>query len=86
MNREKLEARLIQADKRVVFSEKHIARQKEFADGLERLGNNCSAAHAVLEQFEKIRAIQVECRDALLQELEEFRGGRAVDHSTRPDE
>jgi hypothetical protein len=86
MNWEELLARLIQADKRVVFSEKHTARQKEFADGLERLGNNCSAARALLDQFEKIKAIQVERRNAILRELENFRGGRAVDHSSRSDE
>jgi hypothetical protein len=72
MDREKLEARLIQADKRVVFSEKHIARQREFIVGLERLGNNSGAARALLEQFEKIQTIQIERRDALLRELDKL--------------
>ena len=65
MDREKLEASLIQADKRVVLGVKHIARQREFVFALERLGNNASAAWALVEQFEKIQNIQIERRDAL---------------------
>jgi hypothetical protein len=69
MDRAKFEARLIQAEKRVILSEQHIARQREFVLSLERLGNNADAARALLEQFEKIQAIQVERRDGLVREI-----------------
>jgi hypothetical protein len=85
MDREKLEARLIQADKRVVLGEKHIARQKEFVVGLERLGNNSSAARALLEQFEKIQTMQIEYLDAILRESEKLRERRTADRSTQSD-
>jgi hypothetical protein len=65
MDREKLEARLIQADKRVTLGEKHVVRQREFVLGLERLGNNAAAARALLEQFETIQTMQIERRDQL---------------------
>jgi hypothetical protein len=85
MDREKLEARLIQADKRVVLGAKHIARQREFVLSLERLGNNASAAWALLEQFEKIQNIQIERRDALLKELDKLQDWRAAGHPDRSD-
>jgi hypothetical protein len=69
MDRTALEARLIQAEKRVALSEQYIARQREFVLRLERLGNNADAARALLEQFEKIQAIQVERRDGLVREF-----------------
>ncbi len=73
MDRKKLEAKLIRADKRVVLGEKRLARQREFVLGLEGLGNNTSAARALLEKLEKIQAIRIEHRDALLRELDELR-------------
>jgi hypothetical protein len=69
MDRAKLEARLIQAEKRVALGKRHIARQREFVFGLERLGNNADAARALLEQFEKIQIIQIERRDRLVREI-----------------
>lgn len=69
MTQKKIEARLIQADKRVVIGEKRLDRQREFLLGLERLGNNTSAARALLEELEKIQAIRIEHRDALSREL-----------------
>jgi len=85
MDREKLEARFIQADKRVVLGAKHIARQREFVLALERLGNNASAAWALLEQFEKIQNIQIERRDALLRELDKWSMRGAADQPFNPD-
>jgi hypothetical protein len=49
MDREKLEARLIQAKKRVALGEKHIARQREFVLGLEWLGDNADAARKLCQ-------------------------------------
>jgi hypothetical protein len=74
MDREKLEARLIQADKRVALGEKHIARQREFVVGLERSGNSAAAARALLDQFKKIQTIQIRRNNALLKELDQLRG------------
>ena len=70
MDRKKLGAQLIQAEKRVSLGAKLLIRQKEFVRGLERLGNNADAARALLEQYEKIQTRQIE-RYKLL--LEEFR-------------
>jgi hypothetical protein len=72
MDRARLEAQLIQAEKRVALGERHIARQREFVFGLERLGNNADAARALLEQFEKIQIIQVERRDGLVREIDKL--------------
>jgi len=73
MDRQKLEARLIQAEKRVALGEQHIARQREFVLGLERLGNNADAARSLLEQFEAIQTMQIEHRDQLLSKLDGLR-------------
>jgi hypothetical protein len=72
MDRAKLEAQLVQAEKRVALGEQHIARQREFVLRLERLGNNADAASALLEQYEKIQIIQVERRDGLLREIDKL--------------
>jgi hypothetical protein len=85
MDREKLEARLIQADKRVALGAQHIARQREFVLALERLGNNASAAWALVEQFEKIQNIQIERRDALLKELDKLQARRAIGYPDQSD-
>ena len=85
MDREKLEASLMQADKRVALGVKHIARQREFVLALERLGNNASAAWALVEQFEKIQNIQIERRDALLKELDKLQAWRAADQPFNPN-
>jgi hypothetical protein len=69
MDRKKLEAQLIQAQKRVSLGEKHLMRQKKFVLGLERLGNNADAARAVLEKYERIQAMQVERYELLLEEV-----------------
>jgi hypothetical protein len=72
MDREQLEARLVQAEKRVALSARHIARQRDFVLGLERLGNNADAALALLDQFEKIQIIQIERRDGLQREIDKL--------------
>ena len=72
MDRAKLEARLIQAEKRVTLGERHIARQREFVLCLERLGNKADAARGLLEQFERIQIMQVEHRDLLQSELDKL--------------
>jgi hypothetical protein len=63
---------LVQAEKRVALGANHIARQKVFVLGLDRLGNNATAANELLRQFEKIQAIQIEHRDALIRELDKL--------------
>jgi hypothetical protein len=70
MSREKLEARLIQAEKRVALGQKHIARQREFILGLERLDNDASTARALLAQFEELQATLVERRNGILKEFD----------------
>jgi len=72
MDRAKLKARLIQAEKHVALGERHIARQRDFVRGLERLGNNADAARALLEQFEKIQIAQIERRDGLQREVDKL--------------
>jgi hypothetical protein len=73
MDREKLEARLIQADKGVALGAKHIARQGEFIVRLERSGNSAGAARALLDQFKKIQTIQIRRNDPLLRALDKLR-------------
>jgi hypothetical protein len=46
MDRAKLEAQLIQAEKHVLLGKKQIARQQEFVLGLKRLGNNANESGA----------------------------------------
>lgn len=60
---------LAQAERHVALSDKHIARQIEIIDGLERAGRSTDLALDILATYRQLRASHVEHRDTIRREL-----------------
>ncbi|MBB4259533.1 hypothetical protein [Bradyrhizobium sp. CIR3A] len=53
----------------MALSDKHIARQIEIIDGLERAGRSTDLALDILATYRQLRASHVEHRDTIRREL-----------------
>ncbi|WP_456837085.1 hypothetical protein [Bradyrhizobium sp. USDA 4486] len=60
---------LAQAERHVALSDKHIARQIEIIDGLERSGRPTGLALDLLATFRLLRASHVDHRDTIRREF-----------------
>ncbi|MGY3036177.1 hypothetical protein ACVIIV_005347 [Bradyrhizobium sp. USDA 4354] len=61
---------LAEAERHVALSDKHIARQIEIIDELERAGRSTDLALDILATYRMVRASHVEHRDTIRRELE----------------
>lgn len=64
-----IRAHLAHAERHVALSDKHIARQIEIIDGLERSECSTDLALDILATYRLLRASHVEHRDTILREL-----------------
>ena len=62
---------LSDAERHIALSDKHIARQIEIIDGLERSGCSVDLALEVLATYRSLRATHVAHRDFIRKELEQ---------------
>ena len=62
-------AHLAQAERHIALSNKHIARQIEIIDRLERAGRSTNLALDILATYRLLRASHVEHRDTIRREL-----------------
>ena len=69
MDRLIIELHLAQAERHVIESEHHVARQRELIATMERDGHDTLQARATLAQFEEMQALHRADRDRLRQEL-----------------
>lgn len=64
-----IQAHLAQAERHVALSDKHIARQIEIIDELERAGGSTVLALDLLATYRLLRALHVEHRNVIRREL-----------------
>ncbi|SPP93230.1 hypothetical protein [Bradyrhizobium vignae] len=64
-----IQAHLAQAERHVALSDKHIARQIEIIDELERAGGSTVLTLDLLATYRLLRALHVEHRNVIRREL-----------------
>jgi hypothetical protein len=69
MDRELLEDHLVKAERHVFEGGRHINRQREIIEMLERQSHDAGEARRLLRQFEELQALHVAGRDRLRREL-----------------
>ena len=69
MDRTLLEEHLDLARRHIALGQKHLMRQKEIIDELERDGHDVNEAKYLLDLFKDVQALHIAHRDRLLEEI-----------------